>query len=46
MTCQTAPETGSFDLYQSHFYILCVVTWDGVTAEMDNLNDFKTYFDR
>ena len=46
ITCQTAPQTGSFDQYQAHF-TLCG-TWNGVMPDlekMDNFDDFKTYFD-
>ena len=45
-TCQTAPQAGNFDHYQAHFHYILCGTWDGVTQElekMDNLDDFKTY---
>ena len=35
-----------FDQYEAHFHILYVHgAWDGVTQELEEMDDFKTYFD-
>ena len=39
ITCQTAPQTGSFSSFNTVWYM------EWYYAKIENLDDFKTYFD-